>query len=314
MAYKLKLRESLESGVRRILAEQCERAASGLACQSDAVTAVHDARKCIKRSRALLRLVRPAIGDAVWKDHDAALRDVGRGLSAIRDRDVLRQTVEKLKSGATPTLKKALAVIGMQLADGEPGDSAPAPEEGKRQLMQTAALLDAVSVRLRKLHVPGSFETCVEPGIERGHAKARRLLIEVRQAPAPETLHELRKAIQVHWRHMVVLSAAWPEVMKGRAAEARNVSNLLGEDRDLTLLEAHIATNTGGLTRSAVATIRRAIASRRRAIAAEAFPRAERLLVGKPARFARDLTRQWSIAAGLSEKPRSRQSAEKLDA
>ncbi len=313
MAYKLKLRESLESGVRRILAEQCQRAASGLAENADAVTAVHDARKCIKRSRALLRLVRPAIGDAVWKEHNAALRDVGQGLSAIRDRDVLRQTVEKLKSNAPATLKSALGAIGKQLADGETSDIAPPPAEAKQRLVEAAALLDAVSARLRKLHVPGSFETAIEPGVEKGHAKARRLLVEVRQAPAPETLHELRKAIQVHWRHMVVLSAAWPEVMKGRAAEARTVSNLLGEDRDLTLLEVYVAANAEGLTKSAVTAIRRAIASRRRAIAAEAFPRAERLLVGRPSRFARDLTRQWSIAAGLSEKPRARQAAENLD-
>jgi CHAD domain-containing protein len=313
MAYKLKLRESLEGGVRRILAEQCQRAATGLTETADAVTAVHDARKCIKRSRALLRLVRPAIGDAVWKDHDAALRDVGRGLSEMRDRDVLRQTVEKLKSNAPATLKNALGAIGKQLADGETGDAVPAPAEARRRLVETAALLDAVSARLRKLHVPGSFETAVEPGVEKGHAKARRLLDEVRQAPAPETLHELRKAIQVHWRHMVVLSAAWPEVTKGRAAEARTVSNLLGEDRDLILLEAYVTANAGGLTKSAVMAIRRAIASRRRAIAAEAFPRAERLLVGKSARFARDFTRLWSIATGLSEKPRARQSAEAMD-
>ena len=113
---------------------------------------------------------------------------------------------------------------------------------------------------------------------------------------------------------MLVLSAAWPEVMQGRAAEARTVSNLLGEDRDLTLLEAYVASLApDGLSKSAIATVRRAIASRRRAIVAEALPRAERLLVGKPSHFARDLTRLWSIATGLSRKPGARQSAEKVD-
>lgn len=314
MAYKLKLREKLDSGVGRILAEQCQRAASGLAAHTDAVTAVHDARKCIKRSRALLRLVRPAIGEAVWKEHDSALRDVGRGLSAIRDRDVLRQTVDKLKADAPAALKSALAAVAKQLAEAGPGTAVPAATEAKRRLAETAALMSAASKRLGKIDVPGTFETAIMPGIEKGHAKARRKLAEVRLAPAPEALHDLRKAIQVHWRHMLVLSAAWPEVMKGRAAEARTVSNLLGEDRDLTLLEAYVASLApNALSKSATATVRRAIASRRRAIAAEALPRAERLLVGKPSRFARDLTRMWSIAAGLAQNPGARHSAEKVD-
>ena len=61
---------------------------------------MHETRKALKRLRALLRLVRPAMGEAAFKQENAQLRDIGLSLSGARDRHVLLETVNKLEGAA----------------------------------------------------------------------------------------------------------------------------------------------------------------------------------------------------------------------
>src|SRR5512138_742089 len=106
MAYRLKLKEPLLKGVRRIAGEQLGNAAARLKSDSDIETCIHEARKSLKRTRALLRLVRPGLGDARFREANARLRDIARGLSAARDRDVVRALLTGLLE-AKPSQAKA---------------------------------------------------------------------------------------------------------------------------------------------------------------------------------------------------------------
>ena len=68
-------------------------------------TAVHEARKHLKKVRALIRLLRPATGEAFYKDENAAMRKAAQRMPSIRDSHVRVQTIEKLtvKSGKRRT-------------------------------------------------------------------------------------------------------------------------------------------------------------------------------------------------------------------
>ncbi len=59
--------------------------------------AVHTARKALKKTRALLRLARPGVPRAAYREQMRALRDTGRLLSGTRDAVVLAQTVDGLE-------------------------------------------------------------------------------------------------------------------------------------------------------------------------------------------------------------------------
>ncbi|NIS31707.1 MAG: CHAD domain-containing protein, partial [Actinobacteria bacterium] len=54
---------------------------------------IHDARKKLKRLRALLRLVRDDIGDSAYHNENVVLRDTARTLAGMRDAGVLRTTL-----------------------------------------------------------------------------------------------------------------------------------------------------------------------------------------------------------------------------
>lgn len=58
---------------------------------------VHDLRVTIKRLRSLWRLVRPDIGDAVYKRENGNLRRLAHSLSHERDRDILVKLMHRLR-------------------------------------------------------------------------------------------------------------------------------------------------------------------------------------------------------------------------
>src|SRR3954468_3779501 len=114
MTYSLSL-DDLAASVKRVAGDQLGAAAEGLEQPDDPVEAVHDARKRLKKTRALLRLARPAMRADAFRAYNRELRDQGRALSGARDADVLVETVDALAEHNTRRVKRAhfMAVRGL---------------------------------------------------------------------------------------------------------------------------------------------------------------------------------------------------------
>src|SRR4051794_15544839 len=117
MAYKLSL-DDLAASVKRVAGDQLGTAAQGLDDPDDPVEAVHDARKRLKKTRALLRIARPAMRPDAFRAYNRELRDQGRALSGARDADVMVETVDALAEHNTRRVKRAhfMAVRGRFVA------------------------------------------------------------------------------------------------------------------------------------------------------------------------------------------------------
>jgi CHAD domain-containing protein len=235
MAYRFKLHEPLPEGMRRIAREQLDMAEEKLAGNGDTPTAIHDARRCLKRLRALLRLVRPALDEKTYRREAERMAATGRLLAGARDLHVMRQTVAKLESrfGALPNggakrLNAALTTAAAFMHT----DGAAAHQDVLQRLKQT-----------RKFFAGKALEDvtfgAVAEGMERCYRKGRKAFRTAYRKPADEAFHAWRKAVQQHWRHMQLVSRAWPEALSARAGEAKELSRLLGEDHDLAVLLAH---------------------------------------------------------------------------
>src|ERR1700682_5658513 len=107
MTYRFKLREPISEGVHRVGLAQIEMAEARLNCNEDVATAVHDARRCLKRLRALLRLIRPALTEAAYERETKRLAGIGQLLSGQRDCHVMQQTLLKLESQFGPLANDA---------------------------------------------------------------------------------------------------------------------------------------------------------------------------------------------------------------
>src|SRR5262245_25821071 len=96
MPYRLKRKESVADGIRRVADEQFAGAEKDLRAFRN-LEVVHSARKRLKMLRAVLRLVRPAIDGTAFHRENLALRDIGRSLSVQRDADVFVEVMRALK-------------------------------------------------------------------------------------------------------------------------------------------------------------------------------------------------------------------------
>ncbi|HTR03519.1 MAG TPA: CHAD domain-containing protein, partial [Thermoanaerobaculia bacterium] len=112
------LRESVLLAFARTLryARRVARAAG-----ADPEEAVHEYRKSIRRARALVALLRPALGQRAAAGIGGELRRAFAETGALRDADVLLQTL-RLVPGADPTRAEVEETLGRE----RPGDDAAA--------------------------------------------------------------------------------------------------------------------------------------------------------------------------------------------
>ena len=254
MKYRFKIQEKFEAGARRIAAEQLSLAERHLVRANHADTMgvpVHEARKSLKRVRALLRLLRPCLAKNIYQRENAALRDIGRELSGPRDRQVMIDTLAKLRS-------TALAGVG-RAGSGERGRHAfgnnflgtlsealvrqlAAVETAKSRALATPLdQLKTARHRWRQLQLREHGFSVVGLGLEQAYAHGRQTMTGIYLDASDEAFHELRKHVQFHWRHLLLLERAWPEALTARAKLAKDLSQILGDDHDMSMLAAFVS-------------------------------------------------------------------------
>jgi CHAD domain-containing protein len=297
MAYRFKLDESLTRGVRRIGLSQLELAETRLKSASDPAVAVHEVRKSLKRLRALLRLVRPGLDDKVYRRENEQLRDAGRMLSAARDMDVLRQTLAKLETGLAGNDRASIPRLRAMLD----GNGADRPNGSTAADMRRArAALAAAKKRFARLKVEPEGFAPLEEGLRKSYRAGKRALARAAAQADEEAFHDVRKAVQQHWRQMLLLSRAWPEMCKARATAAREVAQLLGEEHDYAILAEFIAARRGeSIPEHDVEMLERACRDHQRELRLQAMPRVQRLFADGAGRFARQVASCWAAAQEL---------------
>ena len=127
-AYKLERNESLPEGVARIARGRIDDAIDELSGEagSSPQEAVHNARKDMKKLRALLRLVRGELGDDVYRRENECFRDAAAELSGLRDADVMLATLDglELEEAVSGPLRQALEAHRVRTGGGSRAQAA----------------------------------------------------------------------------------------------------------------------------------------------------------------------------------------------
>jgi CHAD domain-containing protein len=285
MAYRLEFAESAGAAARRCAIERVEDAIAQLDLGSadDREGAVHEARKDIKKTRALLRLYRGDLGDGTYRYENRELRDAGRALSGIRDADVLAETIGGLAERYAGQLPAAcFDALREQLgADDVPGSSVEQSVDVAR------ARLAGVLGRVDDWPLGRSGWSAVGQGLRRSYARGRREFERAGDDPSDERLHEWRKRVKDLRYQQQLLRDAWPQVIGAQAKSAKALAELLGDDHDLALLAERVELDEVGAL----------IARRRAELQAEAFRLGRRLYAESPKRFGARIGRYLRAAA-----------------
>lgn len=294
MAYRLSIGDDVPTGVRACASEQLEGAVTQLAhAEGDPVEAIHEARKHLKKARALLRLVRPGLPGSVYRSENAALRDAGSALSEARDADVLVETVDKLAERFAGRLPAGdFAQLRAALAASRPlAAAAPAREAVLEALRAAAARVEDWPLERC------DWETVVA-GIATAYARGRTGFAVARRKPTAVNLHAWRKRAKDLWYHERLLTPVWPSVLAAHGEEVHVLTELLGDDHDLAVLQERLE---GGVALPPAADADRAailalLEERRAELRADATSLGRRVYAESPKAFAARMTR-WVRAA-----------------
>ena len=269
---------------------------------------MHETRKALKRLRALLRLLRPTIGEKRFKRENAALRRCARRLAGARDAEVMIDTLEGLlrahpkladprrTGGGVQRLRaQLLAELDAAAGTDQPGRT---PLEEHRAI---AAELRAIRTRVADWQLrerPGKAPAPSAPGLEHIYREGRRRLRRARRRGDRDALHawrkrvkDLRYAAETFDRGPAARTSKSGARIRRTARRADRLGEMLGEEHDLALLARLIrrhAEHFAGDKRTRKALLK-LIARRRKQLRRRALRDGERLYRRRPKGFMRRL-------------------------
>ena len=157
---------------------------------------VHAARKAVKRGRAELRLLRPAMKGVDYKRENAALLEAGQRLSPLRD---AASVIDAFKALAS---RYATELHGVELAPfhrsllAKHTHARHALIDAPAELRQRADTLEGCRERMRRRNLGHAGHATAMKGLRRIYRKGRKAFALARHARTSEALHEWRKQVK----------------------------------------------------------------------------------------------------------------------
>ncbi len=306
--FGMNARERPGEGLRRISLGQLDVAIEALrgGAGSSPERRVHEARKALKRLRALLRLLEDELGERAYEHESAVVREVGRRLAQARDAEVLLSTLDGLierdpkRLGARGGVQRLRGRLqserdgaAQRALSGEAHGGAVAELLGLRARVETwelshAERIEALEPALARIYGTGRRRMRRAAGASDRRSQARRL-------------HEWRKRVKDLRYVAEALDAAdargADKRARARAAflgkvarRADDLGETLGEEHDLAVLAGRVrdeARTSGTPGRSSRKALLKAIARRRKRLQRRALRLGARLYRRRRKRFAR---------------------------
>jgi CHAD domain-containing protein len=250
--------------------------------------AVHDARKRFKKLRALLKLVRPGLGEKTYQRENATFRDSARPLSEVRDARALVEALDKL---------------AQRFGDVAPPDAVAAArqalerrrDEVRRRVLDEQGALGAVGAAVKAARArvkdwsPDGW-AALRKGLRRSYGRGHQARSAAHADPSDENLHEWRKRVKDLWHQLEILRPARPDFLEPLAEQAHQLADLLGDDHDLVVLSDVLPQAVAGGEAENLLPLS---GRRRQELREEAFRLGEHVYRESPAAFARRLSAYW---------------------
>ncbi len=272
---ELKSNGNPHAAVRSFLRRGIRRTSKLLEARPLTDEAVHDVRRKLKKLRAVARLVRTGMGRARYRQLSRCLRESGQPLSELRDSKVLLSTWHGLcrQSRVGSELRETLlAVFEARL------------HEARSHVLETPRVVSLVTNRLRRARKlidqwtsPRAHRQTLADGLNRaysrGESAARRAFVECTDA----NLHELRKRVKdLHHVCEFIVNAGHGNI-RPLIQRTRLLGDLLGEDRDLAMLQKAMAGRHLSQLSGARSRIRRLTVGRRKRLQSEGLQLSRRI-------------------------------------
>jgi len=292
MGFRLKDDESVPEGIRRIAHDQIDRSLDQLQPKTrNKQRAIHEARVCFKKIRAVLRLIYGELGPETYRDENTFYRDVGRQLSSARDTAVVADTLEELVDESHKYLDepgiKLLRKRLRRLRADKLGN-------GNQMLPKLTDELKVALLRVEEWPIINDNFDALGFGLKKVYKRGHRFYARTRIEGSVENFHEWRKQVKYLLYQISVLNPIWPKPMDTMAGELKKIADYLSEDHDLAVLRERAVHQAETLPDSSdISKLVVLINHRRLQLQYKACLLGSRVFAEKPKAFASRLEAYW---------------------
>jgi len=243
MGFRLKLREPLPDGLKRVFREQIDSALK-LCRHPDkqrGVT-VHEVRKHLKKLRAALRLAINEVGKNCLSREDRCVRKIGKLVSDLRDAQVRLQTLIQLRAETAkgPKNNPFPRIEELLLLERESFSAAFAGWQ-----KQAIPQLERVEARLLKWPLESLTWKQICGAVGKIYKRGQRGLAKTINDPDPENFHAWRKRVKDLWYQLRILQPLNRVVLEEMAHDAEVLGELLGCEHDFDFLWTRLEKESG---------------------------------------------------------------------
>lgn len=223
---------TVAENVRKVGLQQIDLAYESLIKTKNLEKGIYSARKCTKRLRALLRLVRRSLAEGVFDRENSAFRDIAMALGGLRDAWVRVETLDQLPSDTqeTPAFEQMRAHFVRLYEDMAADFLTPGRYDAVKEQIQQARM------RMEALELSDRGWPTLAENLSRTIRAGRRAYKAARHDRNEITLHEWRKRIKHLWYHLTLLRDASPGRLDPLITELDELGEMLGKAHDWAVL------------------------------------------------------------------------------
>jgi CHAD domain-containing protein len=295
MAFRLKRDASIANEVRRVVLRQLEVAISELRTVGDPESdeAIHDARRRVKKIRAVMRLVQPVLNKA-YRAVDRDLKNVSRMLAPVADGQGIIVTLDAIAQRYRKVLPPG-TVASIRAGLRQRGACTDHEAEARGVIARAASTLRSERRRLRQWTIRGDGFDAIAPGLEESYRRARQAMILAWSKPKPAHYHSWRRFVKDHWFHVRLVEGRCGNHLLAYQRRLEALDGVLGEYHNVVLLREVLVTD-GYLGRGETARCLRVVSRYQRLLRRHAEVIGVRIYSDKPRRYVRHVGRLWQAA------------------
>ncbi len=256
---------------------------------------IHLLRVTVKRLRAYLRLLQPSLEADKYRRENRFLRDIGRSLSATRDRQVALRTLKYFEESAKKkSVAAALQSVHEAIDGGLATHETDQPQDLDAKMSNVIAALQESLDRFSQLESDARGWDLLEPGFNKTYRGARRHFRSwIKTADILEA-HDCRKLAKYLMFQLELVEPANQEGISLFRKNLRRLEKKLGQLNDCVILRDFVekASTQGRLSKKERKIVRKEIRAREKEVSSTAKRLGRDTLGEKPAA----LVKTWEIA------------------
>jgi hypothetical protein len=200
---------------------------------------VHDVRVLMKKSRAVMRLIKNQTGEASYKRNYESFREVGRLMNNWRETAVQKKTLKEIKKNH-PVLFFSLegSEINKLLIENEA--SVGLADKIGPEVKKINQILEKSGFRLRFLKIEKSDPKTLIGSLEETYNKVIEKYLIARYNPKPPNLHQFRKKSKDFLYQLWFFRPLNPSRIKSIEKKIDGLSQRLGKYNDLAEIVSKI--------------------------------------------------------------------------